>query len=111
MLDVSNPLVFNPTMLSTGTDGGGGEEPPASFSLTARGYKEKGLQKVDLAWSGTSASATHVDIHRDGAVLDAGEANDGTYTDHINRKGGGSYTYKVCEAGTSTCSNEVTVTF
>ena len=29
----------------------------------------------------------------------------------INRKGGGSYTYQVCEAGTATCSNQATVTF
>ncbi len=111
LLDVSDAVVFNPAMLSTSTDGGG-EEPAASFSLTASGYKVKGLQKVDLSWSGTSASATHVDIHRDGAILAADEANDGTYTDDINAKGGGSYTYKVCEAGSTTvCSNEVSVVF
>jgi len=39
-------------------------------------------------------------------------ANDGAYTDNIGQKGSGvSYTYKVCEAGTSTCSNESTVIF
>jgi hypothetical protein len=38
-------------------------------------------------------------------------ANSGSYTDNINARGGGSYTYRVCEAGTTTCSNTVTVTF
>jgi serine protease len=33
-------------------------------------------------------------------------------TDSIGVKGGGSYTYQVCPAGTTTnCSNTVTVTF
>jgi hypothetical protein len=37
--------------------------------------------------------------------------NDGFYTDDINKRGGGSYTYQICEEGTATCSNEATVTF
>lgn len=37
--------------------------------------------------------------------------NDGFHTDDIDNRGGGSYTYQLCEAGTSTCSNEVTITF
>lgn len=78
------------------------------ISLTATGYKVRGLQKADLEWSG--ATSTDVDIYRDGSVI-ATTANDGSYTDNIDQRGGGSYTYKVCEAGTSTCSNEATVTF
>ena len=35
----------------------------------------------------------------------------GAHTDHINARGSGSYAYRVCEAGTSTCSSIVTVTF
>ena len=38
-------------------------------------------------------------------------ANDGAYTDNIDQRGGGSYTYQVCEAGTDTCSNEAVVAF
>ena len=34
-----------------------------------------------------------------------------TYTDTINTNGGGSWTYKVCEAGTANCSDPVTVIF
>jgi thermitase len=38
-------------------------------------------------------------------------ANDRFHTDHINAKGNGTYTYKVCGAGTTTCSNDATVAF
>jgi hypothetical protein len=78
------------------------------ITLTATGYKYRGLQKADLEWSG--ATSTNVDVYRDGALLTT-TANDGFYTDNIDQRGGGSYTYQVCEAGTSTCSNEATVTF
>lgn len=37
-------------------------------------------------------------------------ANDGAYTDNVG-KGSATYSCVVCEAGTSTCSNEVTVVF
>jgi serine protease len=38
-------------------------------------------------------------------------ANDGFYTDSTGNKGRATYTYKVCEADTQTCSHEVTVRF
>ena len=88
-------------------DDGGGDD-PAPISLSANGYKVKGVQHVDLAWSG--ASSSDVDIKRDGATI-ATTANNGAYTDNIGNKGGGSYTYQVCEAGTTNCSAPVTVTF
>lgn len=78
------------------------------ITLSATGYKVKGLQKADLSWDG--ATSTNVDIYRDGALLTT-TANDGFHTDNIDSTGGGSYTYKLCEAGTATCSGEVTVTF
>ncbi len=84
--------------------------PPSSSAivLTATAYKVKGRQKADLSWSG--ANATDVDVFRNAAKI-ATTANDGSYTDNIDKVGGGSYTYKVCEAGTTTCSNEATVVF
>lgn len=83
--------------------------PLSDIQLSVSAYKVKGgLQKADLSWSGTSVA--EVDVYRGGAILTR-TANDGAYTDHINNKGGGSYTYKVCEAGTTTCSAEVVVTF
>lgn len=84
--------------------------PPSSgdISLGTSGYKVKGRQKADLTWTG--ATGTDIDVFRDGANV-ATTDNDGAYTDPINRKGGGSYTYLVCEAGTSNCSNESVVSF
>ncbi len=109
LLDVSNQTVFAPALTSgSGGGGGGGEDPPATFALTAKGYKVKGTQRVDLTWSG--ATSTSVDVHRNGENV-VTTANDGFHTDNINRKGGGTYTYKVCQAGTTTCSNEATVSF
>ncbi|MFW6202261.1 MAG: S8 family serine peptidase [Gemmatimonadota bacterium] len=78
------------------------------IALTATGYKVRGLHKADLEWSG--ASSTDVDVYRDGELI-ATTANDGFYTDDIDQRGRGTYTYRVCEAGTSTCSNDATVSF
>lgn len=87
--------------------------PTASLTLSARGYKVKGLQNTDLSWS--PAGSGSVDIWRkDGAGAYANlttTANDGAYSDALGKKGGGSYLYKVCLAGTSTCSNEAAVAF
>ena len=38
-------------------------------------------------------------------------ANSGSYTDHINLRGRGTYGYVICDAATSKCSNEATVVF
>jgi subtilisin family serine protease len=85
-----------------------GEDPPGGFTLSATGYKVKGRKHADLAWSGaTSGSVT---VYRDGEPIATVE-NDVTYTHATNEVGGGSHTYKVCEAGTSTCSNESVVTY
>jgi PKD repeat protein len=78
------------------------------ISLSVAAYKVKGVQKADLGWGG--ATSTSVDVWRNGTRIMT-TANDGVYTDPINNKGGGSYTYKVCESGTSTCSTEVTVSY
>ena len=82
--------------------GGGG------FTLTASGYKVKGVQHVDLDWSGASTGS--VDVQRNGATVGT-TPNDGEHTINTGIKGGGSAEYRVCNAGTSTCSNSVTVTF
>ena len=76
-------------------------------TLKATGRKNKGSQTVDLSWSGLSGSS--LDVYRNSTKWTT--ANDGSETDPINKKGAGSYTYKVCDAGTSNCSNTVTVTF
>jgi hypothetical protein len=93
------------TLNVTTTSGGGGG---TGITLSARGRKVKGYQRVDLSWGGVSASA--VDVYRDGSRLKT-TANDGSETDNINRKGTGAYEYRVCTAGTSTCSNPASVVF
>ena len=81
--------------------------PSGGISLSVAAYKVKGVQKADLTWSG--ATSTTVDVFRDGTKI--ATTNEGAYTDNINKKGGGSYTYTVCEAGTSACSNEATASY
>jgi subtilisin family serine protease len=76
----------------------------SDITLSVTFYKVRGTQHADLSWSG--ATSTDVDIHRNGAVV-ATTTNDGFYTDNTGQKGGGTATYQVCEAGTTTCSNEV----
>ena len=79
---------------------------PSGIKLSARGWTRKGTRYVDLTWSGATTGS--VDIYRKGALLTT-TANDGAHTDKV--PSGGSYTYKVCNTGTSpVCSNEVTVT-
>jgi hypothetical protein len=51
-----------------------------------------------------------MDVYRNGAVI-VNVPNNGFYTDQPNGRGHASYTYKVCEAGTGNCSNQLTVTF
>ncbi|MCW9015322.1 MAG: PKD domain-containing protein, partial [Kangiellaceae bacterium] len=79
-----------------------------NLQLSASGYKRKGRHNIDLSWSG--ATGSNVDIYRNGSLLTA-TANDGAYTDATGNRGGATYIYKVCEAGTSNCSAEVTVVF
>jgi PKD repeat protein len=79
------------------------------FTVSVSAYKVRGVHHVDLTWQG--AGSSQVDIVRDGNTV-ATTANDGFHTDNTgNRGGGSSYTYQVCEAGTSTCSNEATASF
>ncbi|TVR51816.1 MAG: hypothetical protein EA421_14870 [Gemmatimonadales bacterium] len=72
------------------------------------GTKVRGLKKADLSWSG--ATSTRVEIFRNGTLINTVD-NSGGYHDPINTRGGGSYTYQVCEAGGDTCSAQVTITF
>ncbi|MBS0011934.1 MAG: hypothetical protein KFF49_11020, partial [Bacteroidales bacterium] len=85
----------------TVSDGGGGGD----ISLTATGYKVRGVRYVDLVWMGASGT---VDIYRNGVII--ATDSDGAYTDNLGRVSG-TFIYKVCEFGTSVCSNEETVVF
>jgi hypothetical protein len=80
---------------------------PGQITLSANGYKVKGQHAVDLTWTGGTSS----DVYRDGVLIATVPNIPGFYTDHIGAKGRRTYTYKVCEAGTQNCSNQVTVKF
>lgn len=103
------PLVFG-RFAATATDSALIEPTPApaSIAIAATAYKEKGLQRVDLTWGGASGEA--IRILRNGEEL-VTTRNDGGHLDSIDRRGGGSYRYRVCEAVGSRCSGEVQVAF
>ncbi len=81
--------------------------PPTGITLTVATRKVKGNRFADLSWSG--ATSANVDVYRNNTVV-ATTPNDGDHTDTLP-KGGNGFTYRVCHAGTTTCSNNVTVTF
>lgn len=90
--------------ITVGSGGGGGGE---SITLTVLGRKVRGTMYADLTWS--PVTSDNADVYRNGSVV-ATTKNSGVHTDTIG-KGGGTYTYRVCEAGTGICSNQATVTF
>jgi PKD repeat protein len=73
------------------------------ISVSARGYKQHGAQKVNLSWNGPSG--TSFDVYRNGNRIASLQGF--AYTDTI--AGNGNFTYKICAA--SICSNEATVSF
>jgi hypothetical protein len=85
-------------------------DPPAGgITLDVFPRKERGLQKVDLVWSG--AGGDNVIIYRDDIEI-LTTANDDSETDDVNERGGGSYVYEVCEtAEGGACSPLVTASF
>jgi hypothetical protein len=88
----------------------GGTAPPTGgdLTLTASGYKSRGTQVVDLMWSG--AASANVDVYQNGS-LEVTTVNNGNLTINLNTKGGGTYTFEVCEEGESICSEMATVVF
>jgi murein DD-endopeptidase MepM/ murein hydrolase activator NlpD len=87
----------------------GATNPGSAISLSATGYKVRGVQSVDLSWSG--ASSASVDVRRGGVVIATVAATPGAYTDAIGAKGSATYVYRVCEAGTAICSDDQVVVF
>jgi hypothetical protein len=92
-------------------NGGGvpGTVSPTPGSVTGMALRLSGWRKakrpyVVLNWSG--AAGTRVDIYRDGRVVYAGAVNDRRLVDTKGLKRRTSYTYKVCQRGTSKCSNQ-----
>lgn len=85
----------------------GSTTPPSFITVNVRGYKVKGVARVDLTWSG--ATGTTVDIQRNGVVVTT-TPNDGAHTDILG-KTSATFTYRVCHTGTTTCSSGASVNF
>jgi len=79
--------------------------PGTSISLSVSMTKQQGVNYANLSWTGLSGSA---DVFRNGVKI--ATVSTTTYVDNLGR-GGGSRTYRVCAAGTSTCSSDVVVSF
>ena len=58
-------------------------------------------------WNPTDPTG-QIDVLRNGSLVGT-TADDGFHTDPIDQRGGGTYTYQICLAGT--CSNTATVSF
>jgi hypothetical protein len=98
-----------PTATPTATSTPTPTPTPGQITLSARGYKVQGQQTVDLSWNG--ATSNNIDIYRNGVLIATVPNIPGFYTDHIGARGKGTYTYRVCGAGTQNCSSQVTVRF
>ena len=91
LANVEESIVFEPPQLSR-------------FILRATVNPPPPPGRVTLSWSG--AAGASVDILR-GAALVVTTPNDGQHEDRVQ---GGTYQYRVCNAGTTVCSNTATVT-
>ena len=85
-------------------------EPPSlpdtrEIQLTLTTYTVNGRQHLRLNWSG--ASGTMVDVYRNGALRES-TRNDGKYIRAPQFRGTTAYDFRICEQGTSICSNTVT---
>ena len=74
---------------------------PGSITLNVNAYKTQGNKYADLTWSGANGGS--VDIYYNGSLYTT-TANDGSETVGSFGKGGGTWSFQVCEAGTNTCS-------
>ena len=73
------------------------------FDLGGSGARAGTHATVRLSWRGTDRAGT-IDVYRNGVAI-ATTADDGSWEEVITNASG-RYTYKVCESGTTRCSNE-----
>ena len=80
---------------------------PTSLTVTNIGTV-KGKTNFRLNWS---AGTSTVDIFRGTSKIASAITNSGTYTNAVKTSGSGSFSYRVCNAGSSTCSATVSVNY
>jgi subtilisin family serine protease len=78
-------------------------QPPVG-DLTLSGNRSKGNRQANLSWSG--ATTSNVDIYINGS-LNSTTTNDGSQSFTVSKNS--SYTFSVCEEGSSNCTNEITL--
>ena len=101
--DSQNAMGSDMISITVNSQGGGN----IVLTITNERLFRNGRLKADLSWTG--ATSANVDILRNGAVIDT-VANTGSYA-HNEFVSGTTFDFQVCEAGTSTCSNVVTLNF
>jgi subtilisin len=78
------------------------------FTLIAAARTVRTKRYADLEWAGSSAAL--IEIYRDDVKIKT-VSNTGAYTDNLSKVTGTTFTYHVCEAGGTPCSNESLVEF
>ncbi len=79
--------------------------PPGSITLSVTTQRRSNKTTANLSWTGATGS---VNVFRNGSIIATVPGT--TYADNLGR-GSGTATYQVCNAGTATCSNQVTITY
>lgn len=79
--------------------------PSTGITLSVSGSKSRSTHYATLNWSGATTST--VDIYRNNVKIRT-VSNTGSYTEAVAR---GTYTYRVCNAGSSTCSPDRSIAF
>lgn len=92
------------TTITVASSGGSGTA--GDFKLTAGGTRLNGRAVTNLQWSGTDQAGMVV-VYRNGSIVATTE-DDGTFSEVVQNSSG-SFVYKVCEEGTTRCSNEAKV--
>jgi subtilisin family serine protease len=80
-------------------------EPATVITLAVSISKSRGINTANLSWSGATSSS---DVYRNGSRI--ATVSGTSFSDNLGR-GGGTVTYRVCNAGTDTCSNSVSVSY
>jgi hypothetical protein len=83
---------------------------PGTMQLRGQKKKVNGMNTVRLNWR--RATSASIDVYRDDVLIaTTPNAPPFLYTDFTGDTGRAQYIYRVCEAGTQTCSNDLRVRF